>query len=171
MKYIDANVDMLTRETAEITGTTVSDIAGRKRTDSVSRARSLIWFIIRTHFEPSVPYEKIGDYFNRDHGTVIHGVRLTMERFKHESDLRHCYLTICEELDITPIKLPKLDKPKPKLNLRIFIPQPKQASRSGYTPDPKTITIPGRWRNRVIPEGVTADPEPYTMPQFVRFHA
>ena len=173
IQYTERAVDDLMQEVETLTGIDRGLIWSRKRTDAVSRIRNLIWFVIRHHFETvagkTVPYEAIGDYFRRDHGTVMHGVRLTLDRLAYEGDLRKAYLALCDDFDVTPVELPAFQGCEPKkikLNVKLT---PKIVPRSTWKPDPRPVTIPGRWRRRAIPAGVTADPEPYTVPGFFNY--
>ena len=54
---------------------TREELCGRGRTKAVASARRELWWHLRHHPELSFSYEEIGRLFNRDHATVISGVR------------------------------------------------------------------------------------------------
>lgn len=54
------------------------ELLGTRRTKSVAVARqALMWAIRQKTF---LSLEEIGSYLNRDHSTVLHGIRRTQER-------------------------------------------------------------------------------------------
>jgi chromosomal replication initiation ATPase DnaA len=54
---------------------TREELCGRGRTKAVASARRELWWRLRHHQELSFSYEEIGRLFDRDHATVISGVR------------------------------------------------------------------------------------------------
>ena len=54
------------------------DILGRRRTEPLVFARQTAYWLI--HSGLGLTYSKIGRMFNRDHGNIIHGVRVYIER-------------------------------------------------------------------------------------------
>lgn len=60
-------------EVAEKTGVTPKQILGSSRKRNIVRARQLAMWGARQH---GVSFPEIGRFFNRDHTTVIHGVKM-----------------------------------------------------------------------------------------------
>ena len=54
---------------------TREELCGRGRTKAVASARRELWWRLRHHPDLSFSYEEIGRLFDRDHATVISGVR------------------------------------------------------------------------------------------------
>lgn len=52
---------------------TVEDMRSHNRTEAYAQARMAVWFIAKDHLGYS--YSKIGRVYNRDHTTIISGVR------------------------------------------------------------------------------------------------
>lgn len=69
----DAVTDMVYR----ITSYTPLELRGRRRTKYVSRARQLLYWALYEATDASLP--QIGRYLNRDHTTVLHGIRRAKE--------------------------------------------------------------------------------------------
>lgn len=66
--------------------TTLEDVCGPSRTQNVVRARHAIWCHLR-HREGSVfSYPELGNLFERDHTTVMAGVRTHLARAKEATE-------------------------------------------------------------------------------------
>jgi chromosomal replication initiation ATPase DnaA len=59
---------------------TRDEVCGRARTRAVAHARHELWWRLRHHPEISFSFEEIGRLFQRNHATVIHGVRAHQRR-------------------------------------------------------------------------------------------
>ena len=59
--------------TRKATGVSLGDLMGRNRMQLVAQARNLCFWLLRTHMPMSYP--EIGKMFDRDHTTVMAGVR------------------------------------------------------------------------------------------------
>lgn len=71
---------------AEHTGVSVADIMGRKRFESIARARMLAYYIQRK--TTALPFSEIGRWWQLDHGTIINGCRRTSDRIETEPTMR-----------------------------------------------------------------------------------
>lgn len=67
-------------EVARAHGVTRADLTGLSRKGHITRARQEAYYLIRTLTSHSYP--RIGSFFNRDHTTVLHGVRKHIERMR-----------------------------------------------------------------------------------------
>jgi chromosomal replication initiator protein len=59
-------------------GVSVKDIMGRNRSSATAWARQVVMYLLRSMTSDSC--SDIGEYLNKDHGTVIHGDRLVRNR-------------------------------------------------------------------------------------------
>ena len=65
----------LVDEVCRARGVTRDELCGRGRTKAVASARRELWRRLRQHPGLSYSYEEIGRLFDRDHATVLSGVR------------------------------------------------------------------------------------------------
>lgn len=72
-------------EFSERTGLSVDEILGASRKKEVVAARQLYWKLLREAGEFS--YSEIGSLSGREHGTIIHGVRVATERIEVRDEL------------------------------------------------------------------------------------
>ena len=154
----------------EQTGVSRADLVGRIRTELFAGARQLAFFVVRRHFE-AMSLEAIGKSFgNRDHGTVLHGVRKTAERLEHNTTLRVHYCCVCEALEVDPVEMPTIEnrmplqwKPRQTKKPRLEAPM----RQSTWPPDVSVKANAGRWRERRavklsdIQEAALESVEPY----------
>jgi chromosomal replication initiator protein len=76
------------------------EILGRSQTQEYTAARQLAMFLCRTQLK--MPFTKIGEYFKRDHSTVISSVRLIEEKMKNqEKDVLSALFQIKQKLGQT----------------------------------------------------------------------
>lgn len=64
---------------------TFEEIHGRGRTRRISQAREELWWQLRCHPGASFSYAEIGSFFDRNHTTVMSGVRAHMRRLRPSS--------------------------------------------------------------------------------------
>lgn len=62
-------------EVCAIRGVTRADICGRSRMQSAAHARAEVWFLMRTFPERAYSSTEIGAIFDRDHTTVLTGIK------------------------------------------------------------------------------------------------
>lgn len=62
---------------AEAYGVTVKDVMGRGRPEKVANARQLAMTLL---YERGMTCSQVGRYFDRDHCTVLNGVKMTEAR-------------------------------------------------------------------------------------------
>lgn len=65
---------------AEFYGISVKDILSKSQTQEFTTPRQLAMFLCRSQLK--MPFMKIGDYFNRDHSTVISSVKIVEEKMQ-----------------------------------------------------------------------------------------
>ena len=72
----------------------------RSQVRSISRPRQLIYWILRHHPSASLSYPVIGEAFDRDHTTIMHGVQLLHERLCDGYDAHNAAFLqkICDHL-------------------------------------------------------------------------
>lgn len=73
----NAVLEEILREVAAATGIPGHEICGRGRTAPVARARQIAYFVAA---QKGVTQTRIGEFFNRDHTTVGHGIRVEAAR-------------------------------------------------------------------------------------------
>ena len=64
---------MIEKIIAKAANVSIEEIHGRKRTQALVDARQAIWYIAYTQLAFSYP--KIGVLYDRDHTTIMHGVK------------------------------------------------------------------------------------------------
>jgi len=69
-------------EISEMYGVTVADLHGPSRTRAISMARQHAMFVMAD--QPHLSLPMIGKFFDRDHTTVLHGVRRHKARMEAE---------------------------------------------------------------------------------------
>ena len=65
-------------------GLTLGELRGRKRARSVAWPRQVAMYLCRRHAKRSYP--AIGEFFGRNHTTVMHAVRAVEQRIVGEQD-------------------------------------------------------------------------------------
>ena len=79
LQFNDASFDRVVRTVARVTGVTEDDIKGHRRKAPIAAARQVAYWLMRhrtEQFKGTQPgWSDIGRKFQRDHGTVMHGVR------------------------------------------------------------------------------------------------
>lgn len=73
-------------------------IMGRTRLRNVVNIRQVAMYAMRQHFGTAVSVEKIGQYFNRDHSTVIHATRCCRENARFDKDLKNSLISLNDYL-------------------------------------------------------------------------
>ncbi len=68
--------DQLVQRASELSGISMTDLLSSKRTQRVSQWRQSIFYVLR---HMGATFQEIGTYFNRTHGTIIHGCN-TLEK-------------------------------------------------------------------------------------------
>lgn len=71
---------------AEHTGVPVADIMGRRRFETIARARMLAYYVQRE--TTMLPFAEIGRWWHLDHATIISGCRRTKDRIDTVPDAR-----------------------------------------------------------------------------------
>lgn len=85
--------DKIIKRISEHYGITSQDILGKSQTRKSTQARKIAMFIIREELKYS--YLKIGDFFSRDHSTVMSSVKAIKEELgKDSSKILHDYKSI-----------------------------------------------------------------------------
>lgn len=75
----------LTREASTLFAVHPRDIGGKAKFNFILPARFAIWHALR---ETGSTYAQIGRWFERDHSTIINGVRRAKEIMEHDHDYR-----------------------------------------------------------------------------------
>jgi chromosomal replication initiation ATPase DnaA len=65
---------------------TRDELCGRGRTKAVAVARHEVWWRLRHHPDAAFSFQEIGRLFDRDHATVIHGIRAHDRRLRGSGD-------------------------------------------------------------------------------------
>jgi chromosomal replication initiation ATPase DnaA len=68
-------------------------VTSRNRRKRVSEARQEIWRILKAD---GMSYPELGELFNRDHTTIVHGVQQAKERLEREQSHELC-VAVCQE--------------------------------------------------------------------------
>jgi len=68
------------QEISDLYGVSVDELLGPKRTKSISNARQHAMYLMAEQRHLSLP--RIGSFFNRDHTTILHGVRAHKARME-----------------------------------------------------------------------------------------
>lgn len=66
-------------------GVSWADITSRRRDREVSEARQMMFYVLMLKGHTCV---QIGDWFSRDHSTILHGKKTIRERIEVEQDIR-----------------------------------------------------------------------------------
>jgi chromosomal replication initiation ATPase DnaA len=90
--------DRLVQRASELSGISMTDLLSSKRTQRVSQWRQSIFFVLR---HMGATFQEIGAYFNRTHGTVIHGCN-TLERNASNKDVRQIIIDLTKKTDGDP---------------------------------------------------------------------
>lgn len=82
----------------EIMQVTEKQLLGPGRKAELVRARMYIWLLMRQYTLITQP--ELGRRFNRDHTTILHGVRIIQDRIRLEDTVAHEFHTICHKLGL-----------------------------------------------------------------------
>jgi chromosomal replication initiator protein len=77
-------------------GLRMSDMASARRGRDIAHPRQLAMYLAKTMTAKTLP--TIGRLFDRDHTTVMHGIRAVDERLRSDAELRGDVAAICERL-------------------------------------------------------------------------
>lgn len=77
--------ELIVRVVSDVSGVSEAEIMGKQRTQSIVYARFVCFYLIRKHLY--LPLAEIGAYFNMDHSSVIHGLKVVKEETMN-SDLQ-----------------------------------------------------------------------------------
>lgn len=72
--------DMVVSQTAKFFGLKIKDIKGPSQIRPLAFPRQMAMYLIRKHL--NIPYKKMGQYFDRDHSTVMASITIIEERLK-----------------------------------------------------------------------------------------
>jgi chromosomal replication initiation ATPase DnaA len=87
---------ILLEEYAKRTGIAVEDILGRSRRAEVVAARQVWWWYLRSYGRG---YSEIGRQFDRDHATVLQGVKHVVELIEVGDPYLQRYINAIEQGD------------------------------------------------------------------------
>ena len=76
-------------------------LLGRRKDLQVGRYRQMVYLLIR-ETQPGMSLVDIARIFDRDHTTVLFGIRVARERVVKSAHWRRIYLRACERLEISP---------------------------------------------------------------------
>jgi chromosomal replication initiator protein len=89
--------DKILASVAEFYGLSCKDIFSKSQTQECTTPRQVAMFLCRTHLK--IPFTKIGEYFGRDHSTVIASVRLIEEKMQiKDHDISNAIATIGQKM-------------------------------------------------------------------------
>lgn len=81
----------------QITGYTRAELRSDRRALAISRARHLLFYLLR-EFCQHMSYTRIGEIMNRDHTSVMHGVRRAGARLEVEPAYKELYHRVFNQL-------------------------------------------------------------------------
>lgn len=82
--------DQLVQRASELSGISMTDLLSSKRTQRVSQWRQSIFYVLR---HMGATFHEIGSYFNRTHGTIIHGCN-ALERNANNKTVRNIIIEL-----------------------------------------------------------------------------
>lgn len=77
---LERNLVSLLDDVCRCRAVTRDEVCGVTRTKAVVRARHELWWTLRNHPERFFSLEEVGRLFQRDHATVLQGVRAHAQR-------------------------------------------------------------------------------------------
>lgn len=89
-------VDIIANVVASVTDISVDAMKGKRRDKFTANARHIAMYLCSVFTKSYTT--NIGRYFNRDHTTVIHAVRLISDRQASNDELTMCYLPDCIDI-------------------------------------------------------------------------
>ena len=89
-------IESIQRVVAEYHDIRFADMTSKRRPQSIAYPRQIAMYLCRTLTSHSFP--EIGNAFDRNHATVLHGCRLIKEREKEDSNLRKTLATLEQRL-------------------------------------------------------------------------
>ena len=89
-------MESIQRVVAEYHDIRFADMTSKRRPQSIAYPRQIAMYLCRTLTSHSFP--EIGNAFDRNHATVLHGCRLIKEREKEDSNLRKTLATLEQRL-------------------------------------------------------------------------
>jgi len=89
--------DKILSSVAEFYGLSAKDIFSKSQTQECTTPRQVAMFLCRTHLK--TPFTKIGEYFGRDHSTVISSVKLIEEKIStKDADISNAIAAIGQKM-------------------------------------------------------------------------
>lgn len=76
-------INDITAQVSDLTGIAVKDLLGKSRLRRIAHARFLIWFIASRQ---GLTLQQIARAFDRDHTTILHGIRFEEARRMEEAE-------------------------------------------------------------------------------------
>ncbi len=81
---------------SETFGVSVEDIKSTKRSSSISQARNVCMYIIKT--VTNITLKEVGTYFNKDHATVLHSIKRVETAMENDQSFRNTVNNIIREV-------------------------------------------------------------------------
>ena len=82
----DISIKTIAEMVESRTGQTLNDLRSGRRDRKLSYARHVFWYLARKHTKKSLPL--LGSFLDKDHTSVIHGIRMTKKRIDDYPGIR-----------------------------------------------------------------------------------